>query len=361
MLDKLIPNFLKRADQFLLKNHPLIWRTKIHFVVFYSLVLGNVGAIGLGLLYPIDVLDLPPGDTFDLLLIASSTLAGFAMIFWGYSQYKMKLQSRKFRVYLLTGLLYFAGTVSIWFNVLNFNTAVKYKIANLVDDAQLERDEKITSGFSGELALVNRMDLVYARYNIPKKIEVLKPIEQWIVKRNRLKKIFPVIQCAKIQVKQYPNFVGRPHRYHSRRMGPILEFYYMALLGFMALPMTLLLLSKIKFSDLLLTIFFQVILFIGALMSMEWFGTELPTFYFWQLLVLMLAALLTFRNRRRSIYIYTLIASTVPIGLFIVNISSGYYYPAQMHFTKMVMLGLTSSACASIVLFFLNRLTLKPA
>ncbi|TAE76136.1 MAG: hypothetical protein EAZ85_00930 [Bacteroidetes bacterium] len=50
----LTPKFLKKIDRYLIQNYPVIWETRIHFVVFYSFFVGNIclALIGNYLIFP---------------------------------------------------------------------------------------------------------------------------------------------------------------------------------------------------------------------------------------------------------------------------------------------------------------------
>ncbi|TAG93350.1 MAG: hypothetical protein EAZ20_01745 [Bacteroidetes bacterium] len=47
------PTFLQKIDRHLLENYPIIWETKIHFILFYSLIIANFILLGISFLLPI--------------------------------------------------------------------------------------------------------------------------------------------------------------------------------------------------------------------------------------------------------------------------------------------------------------------
>ncbi|MEM7367983.1 MAG: hypothetical protein AAF587_05240 [Bacteroidota bacterium] len=74
-----VPAFLKRIDQYLLLNHPALWVSKIHFVLFYGVVATLF--VGVVSLIPVSPYDLPDVEThFGMAIIPASL--GF--LFWGW-------------------------------------------------------------------------------------------------------------------------------------------------------------------------------------------------------------------------------------------------------------------------------------
>ncbi|MBC7864325.1 MAG: hypothetical protein IAF38_15205, partial [Bacteroidia bacterium] len=55
-MNPLNPGFLKRADKFLLQNHPLVWVTRIHYVTLYAVYLFILSFL-MGLIFPINLID----------------------------------------------------------------------------------------------------------------------------------------------------------------------------------------------------------------------------------------------------------------------------------------------------------------
>ncbi len=93
----LVPKFLKRLDTFLLENQPTIWRTRIHFVLFYAIAVIPFFFM-LGLLYPISYSN-PVVHPIEPIKIASGIYYVAPLIFciigilyWMYLEYQFPLQ-----------------------------------------------------------------------------------------------------------------------------------------------------------------------------------------------------------------------------------------------------------------------------
>ncbi len=358
MLEKFVPRFLKRADQFLLKNHPLIWRTKIHFVVFYSLILGNIGVVGLGLLYPVSMKEVPNSDLLEMLMLVSCALAAFGLIWWGYSQYKVPLRSGSFKTYVITGLLYLFGTISIWFNVLNLNSAIQIQIAHLEEENQLEVDMN-----SGTYDFSKSKDLYYPT-SIFSKYKINTYVQTPDLKHYnyKLERKFQKILFAQHFIANYPNYNPEFNNqstwisYDSTYQ----LFYMFSLVGFMTIPFCLLLISTARLSVLFLTIFCQVLVLFGAI----WFTEELrwlePISYYSLLSACLgLAILMTKGNRKWTPIALSMLASMLGITLFVIYMEQ-MQYPMTMYFSTMLLYGFASIVAATVVLYLFGKRAITP-
>ncbi len=80
MLKNLTPNFLKQLDEYLIKNHPTIWVTRIHMVLFWFISLSLLSLI-IGYLMPIDVIN----DNISFLWYSLILISCFILSwYWGY-------------------------------------------------------------------------------------------------------------------------------------------------------------------------------------------------------------------------------------------------------------------------------------
>ena len=80
ILQYLIPKFLKKIDHYLLLRYPVLWETRVHFVVFYSLILGNVLALGLGMIYPVSKANIPDFEQ----VLKAIFFMGISCHFWSW-------------------------------------------------------------------------------------------------------------------------------------------------------------------------------------------------------------------------------------------------------------------------------------
>ncbi len=125
------PDFLRRIDAYLLKNHPFVWRTRAHDFLWFSLVLGNILALLLGLcmattdyaLVPwrwgilslIDV-HLPPPFYFKVAVFVFI----FIVILWSFKLRQFKVEVGNYRDTLLTWIFYVACLLALHSNIATF-------------------------------------------------------------------------------------------------------------------------------------------------------------------------------------------------------------------------------------------------
>ncbi len=143
MLDKLVPGFLKKADHYLLTRYPVLWKSKIHYVAFYSLILGNLGAYGLASAYPMSITNIPGTATVYTLFTIACILCGFAGLWYAFEQRKFPLQAvSPIRKVLFIPLIILCLS-SFVINAGLFQSTLVSKIATMVDDQEYQQDEPI--------------------------------------------------------------------------------------------------------------------------------------------------------------------------------------------------------------------------
>jgi hypothetical protein len=113
----LVPKFLRDFDDYLLRNYPVVWRTKAMFVLFYGVV-GAVVLFAAGFFYPVDAQNLTVSPNkeirmgYDTYHLWSVLLVGMGLCYWAYRQYQLGFPFTKIKDTLLTLLLY---ACSFWF------------------------------------------------------------------------------------------------------------------------------------------------------------------------------------------------------------------------------------------------------
>ncbi len=169
-------NFLKKIDHYLLTNHPVLWRTKVHYFVLFSLILGNALAFSLGY-FPIKWFGAinmnMPFMVFQILVI-------FSALIWLISQMRNKVKHYRFWDEALTLLVYFLCTVSLLVNVLLFKKTINHTTANLVTVEKLDEDKAIVDTIYDE-EKATTVD-IYVLRAIAKRYKVKISIEEkpWI-------------------------------------------------------------------------------------------------------------------------------------------------------------------------------------
>lgn len=139
--DWLIPRFLKRWDRFLLEHYPSVWETRIHFVLFYGLLVFILLFVA-GLLYPVslDKLTVDPIKPIHINLENPykifSVFAIITIFIWG-RQYYLFHQTAPFKSSLVQPVLYAIGI----FILLGLDTSA-FRLGTVVRTAFFLMSEK---------------------------------------------------------------------------------------------------------------------------------------------------------------------------------------------------------------------------
>ncbi|MEO6305661.1 MAG: hypothetical protein ABIP51_21095 [Bacteroidia bacterium] len=140
MFKKIAPGFLNRLDTYLLTKYPIIWISKIHYVLWFGLLLYLISA-AIGWLVPIDLTSRVDDGLWYVLL---SVLAFILSWFWGY-RYLIFNKEKNFGnlkfsdEYKNFFLVFICISVFAWFAspfVLSYNT----KMANMFTDKEIIDD-----------------------------------------------------------------------------------------------------------------------------------------------------------------------------------------------------------------------------
>lgn len=139
-MKKLIPGFLRKLDDYLLLNYPLLWISKIHYVLFFSLILFCFSAIA-GLIIPLNI-----SQTQDLGLWYTmfTIIAIVGLCFWIYwnvifnieKKFGLRHWTDEYKVFLLgfTSVLLFLSSP------FPFTAIYNQRVATIVSDDELVED-----------------------------------------------------------------------------------------------------------------------------------------------------------------------------------------------------------------------------
>ena len=144
----LVPKFLRNFDDYLLRNFPVVWRTKAIFVLFYGLV-GAVLLFTSGFFYPVDAqhLTVAPVEPIEMgyenYHLYCAGFVSMSIFYWSYWQYQLGFPFTKLKDTLLTLLIY---TACFWFlfGIVTpaFRIGTIYKTAyHWINNEELERFE----------------------------------------------------------------------------------------------------------------------------------------------------------------------------------------------------------------------------
>lgn len=139
-MKKLIPPFLKKLDDYLLLNYPLLWISKVHYTLFFCLIIFCFSAI-LGLIIPIDL-----AETQDLGLWYTmfSILSIVGLCFWIYwnvifnieKKYGLRTWADEYKVFFLS----FVCALLFMSCPLPFAAVYNQRVADVVTDDELIED-----------------------------------------------------------------------------------------------------------------------------------------------------------------------------------------------------------------------------
>lgn len=162
-MKRLIPPFLKRLDQYLLLNHPLIWISKIHYILFYGILLNAVSAL-IGLALPLDLMY--PQD-LALWYFLFSVISVVVLCFWIYRvvifNVEKKFGNRKWTDEYKLFLLNFSCVFILFSFPFPFATIYNARVANYVTDDVLIND--INTLNKAEAYLVNELSNYSSSYD----------------------------------------------------------------------------------------------------------------------------------------------------------------------------------------------------
>jgi hypothetical protein len=145
-LNLLVPNFLHRIDNYLMLHSPHVWRTRIHFVGFYALIVGIVLFL-IGLMYPLSMYDISrtpyeveelKHTSFLFLLICGF----FSLVYWWQQVVKFRILTAKWYHSFLECLLFFIGIFTLWQAVNAFKNGIDTNIAYRVG-RNLSKEDKV--------------------------------------------------------------------------------------------------------------------------------------------------------------------------------------------------------------------------
>ncbi|MBL7814282.1 MAG: hypothetical protein JNL70_04675 [Saprospiraceae bacterium] len=146
-LNFLIPPFLNRIDDYLKLQAPHIWRTRIHFVLFYGLIAWGV-LFSIGLFYPLSMYDISRTPyaveeikrvSFLFLLVCGF----FSIVYWWQQVAKFRILAARWYHAFWECILFFIGILVLWQSVNAFqyglNTNIAYRVGNKITLEDRER------------------------------------------------------------------------------------------------------------------------------------------------------------------------------------------------------------------------------
>lgn len=335
--------FLTPLDHWLLKNQPLIWRTRIHYVLFYSL-LAHVIVFAIYHLYLMTIDSMPDKGDMAFFRIGMIALGCFSIMAWGYRSLKIPIKSNRWTSFLLTALLYWLGIAAICSNVWMTSKALENKLAGLeyyppiteyknvsvqfrVDDRRKTHSWKSNPELTMDEEFKERYGMTYKEYNAFS--DKLKTINK--AKEN--KGWFTV----------------------SYGFGAL---YWVLLIGIIVLPMIALLLSMIGLQTAILLAFAQFLTFIG-LYSFNLFEYDKYYIYFSLFLCGLVTIVRINHKVLHGLLLYT--ASMIPIAMMLyIDVGIGQTPFSGSSVSIDLMYSMLSAICVSSISYLYFRTINQP-
>lgn len=92
--------FLKKLDRYLLLNHTLVWNSKLHYILFWGLVI-NIPLVSFLILYPMELYQVP--TFYNSSFYLSAVVSILALLYWIYKQTKY-ISVKEYGKFRLSGL-----------------------------------------------------------------------------------------------------------------------------------------------------------------------------------------------------------------------------------------------------------------
>lgn len=349
----LIPGFLKQFDGWLLKNKPDIWRTRIHYVLFYSAIVSNLLVFAFYHGFPLTPEML--GESFVGFRIVSLVFGVFAVLFWGWELRKYSFKGKALKQVMITLLIYWLGAVSISSNIWMLNKSFDFKVAKLVDSKTMLNDgatilkiEEELYSFEDKMREYKRyhkqdpsseppiwtkefnIDQLIVRYGIPVEIDKAHFLSSKGYTPTTFSDKYNVSVrgvAEQIRHKIYQIERAQEIRDWTSSERDFRDFYFIFFIGLMGLPLLGLLLSNTSIVTIVSLAFAHFVLFLGIIVEAR--SNDVGFRY---MVVLGIGLILMFvlkRNWKPFKLIHLFVIALIPIFylFFQIDYNNLYSYP----------------------------------
>lgn len=333
---------LNLLDQWFLKNKPLIWRTRIHYVLFFSLLI-HVSIFVAYHLIPMTTLNMPSTEAIVNFRIVVFVLGCFGLLLWGFSSLKIPIRSHRFASFLFTGLLYWLGVAAVCSTVWMASKAVDYKVAGLLKDDSIETYYKILQDQKEK-----EDDSLYIRESESqrwvKEKEFFATYEMPYMAFHKFKDKVEQIEDAK---KNF-GWLSADAQYQ--------DLYWFFLIGLVLLPMVALLMSMIGIKTAISLGFAQFLVLVGIL-TIGTYHTE----KYYCMLTLFLGGLVTMLGlNHKVIHCLRLFAATmIPVSMILLLENESLLNQLFSHQTEFVVIYILLTLVTTVFASFMSYLYYK--
>ncbi|MCB0530799.1 MAG: hypothetical protein KDD14_01300 [Saprospiraceae bacterium] len=146
----LVPGFIHRLDRALLENYPVVWRTRGHYVLYFSVLLIPILFL-LGFVNSVSLSNLTVDPRNHIIFFYDTYNKGMlgilsiGLLYWAYTQYQIGFPSARWKDIALTLIIYSVGIF-----VMLAIAAPMFRLGTIVRTAYFFIDEKDLDSWSAE-------------------------------------------------------------------------------------------------------------------------------------------------------------------------------------------------------------------
>ncbi|MEM1215586.1 MAG: hypothetical protein AAGJ82_07875, partial [Bacteroidota bacterium] len=130
----------KRLDHWLRVNHPLVWRSRVHYFLVFSLVLGTPFFYFLGSLLPVNLADvMPVASVFGIVYLFLALIIGVFGL-WVYWQLRVPINEQSFKSNFVLWGLGAIGMLCLYVNAASFFQPLLKNTATVIANDALAAD-----------------------------------------------------------------------------------------------------------------------------------------------------------------------------------------------------------------------------
>lgn len=353
---------LNRIDQYLLKNHPVIWRTRIHYIAIFSTLIGNILAFTIPYLYPLTTSQLPVFNDLGFIQLTTALFMGFGVLYWGYKLSWHPFQLTSLKASMLTMSLYWLGCLSIVCNLWVFNKTVEYKIGTLIEKEQLHYDcIKIDGHLNGAIVL-ERSDIYFLSEKYGIDPSNMPETGTYHSTKSKIPDIPYYREANKVRSRIY--FITNCEAYSDelRTRNGFKALFFLTFIGLLALPMTAMLVSLSSFIPIIGFLFIHF-LYMVIVFNIGFYDSHLEEAYSVLFGIGLLGVFLAFRRISiKKILQLFLMTILPPLTFFYLanNVDEFRSYSDIVPIFSLIVISLIVALITSILTYWHQQNSLKP-
>ena len=130
---------LARLDEWLRIHYPIIWRTRIHYFLLFSLVLTNLSLLSFAYFYPLTLESFLFTDQLANLVVLVRLIGLLFLLYWVYKQIRTPVGEQSVAFYWKTWFFYSLCLFMVFINSIVFLAPIGWRTAGLLEDETFQR------------------------------------------------------------------------------------------------------------------------------------------------------------------------------------------------------------------------------